>query len=185
MKQVAADPNLEAYREKGKANERGCQRTPEPRNLTPQRRAAARAARGAGAGVQGAIRNCRAGKSCRRFPPMAIISADEVESIHQASLKVLEEIGMDFHAAGSPRSAAEGGRRVSRASACALIRAMVEELMASAPSQISPSMPAIPRTTAQIGGPIHAVWHRRQPAQLRRHGRRPPHRQPWRTTATS
>ena len=27
---------------------------------------------------------------------MAIISADEVESIHRASLKVLSEIGMDF-----------------------------------------------------------------------------------------
>ena len=28
---------------------------------------------------------------------MAIISADEVESIHSASLKVLSEIGMDFN----------------------------------------------------------------------------------------
>ncbi|HTN97167.1 MAG TPA: trimethylamine methyltransferase family protein, partial [Nordella sp.] len=32
----------------------------------------------------------------RRFPAMEIVSADEVEAIHQASLTVLEEIGMDF-----------------------------------------------------------------------------------------
>ena len=31
-----------------------------------------------------------------RFPPLKLVSDDEIESIHQASLKVLEEIGMDF-----------------------------------------------------------------------------------------
>ena len=30
------------------------------------------------------------------YPPLQVISADEVESIHQASLTILEEIGMDF-----------------------------------------------------------------------------------------
>ncbi|MSP49481.1 MAG: methyltransferase [Alphaproteobacteria bacterium] len=32
----------------------------------------------------------------RRFPPVEIVSADEIEAIHQASLTILEEIGMDF-----------------------------------------------------------------------------------------
>ena len=32
----------------------------------------------------------------RRFPPMQIVSADELEAIHQTSLTILEEIGMDF-----------------------------------------------------------------------------------------
>ncbi len=32
----------------------------------------------------------------RRFPPVEIVSADQLEAIHQASLTVLEEIGMDF-----------------------------------------------------------------------------------------
>jgi trimethylamine---corrinoid protein Co-methyltransferase len=32
----------------------------------------------------------------RSFPPIELISADEVESIHRTSLRVLEEIGMDF-----------------------------------------------------------------------------------------
>lgn len=32
----------------------------------------------------------------RRFPPVEIVSSDELEAIHLASLTVLEEIGMDF-----------------------------------------------------------------------------------------
>ena len=32
----------------------------------------------------------------RAFPPVALISDDEVESIHVTSLRVLEEVGMDF-----------------------------------------------------------------------------------------
>ena len=32
----------------------------------------------------------------RRFPPVEILSADEIEKIHRASLTILEEIGMDF-----------------------------------------------------------------------------------------
>lgn len=32
----------------------------------------------------------------RRFPPLELASADEIEAIHQASLAILEEIGMDF-----------------------------------------------------------------------------------------
>ena len=32
----------------------------------------------------------------RRFPPTEVVSADELEAIHNASLTVLEEIGMDF-----------------------------------------------------------------------------------------
>jgi trimethylamine--corrinoid protein Co-methyltransferase len=32
----------------------------------------------------------------RRFPPLEIVSADELEAIHDASLTILEEIGMDF-----------------------------------------------------------------------------------------
>src|SRR3970282_800215 len=32
----------------------------------------------------------------RHFPPMQIVSVDEIESIHRASLQVLSEIGMDF-----------------------------------------------------------------------------------------
>ena len=30
------------------------------------------------------------------YPPMEIVSADQIEAIHEASLQVLEEIGMNF-----------------------------------------------------------------------------------------
>lgn len=36
------------------------------------------------------------GVASRGFPPTRIISDDEVESIHRTSLRVLQEIGMDF-----------------------------------------------------------------------------------------
>ena len=55
--------------------------------------------------------------------------------------------------------------------------AMIEELHWHPHRRNSPSMPAIPTTIAQIGGDGHAVRHRGEPAQLLRHGRRPPHRQ--------
>ena len=39
--------------------------------------------RGAGAGVKGAIPQLPRSKVARAFPPMAIISSDEVESFHR------------------------------------------------------------------------------------------------------
>lgn len=41
------------------------------------------------------IRQPAWGQPRRLFPPLEIISADELESIHLASLQVLEEIGME------------------------------------------------------------------------------------------
>jgi trimethylamine---corrinoid protein Co-methyltransferase len=46
--------------------------------------------------VSHAIQQQRAFKARRPFPPTKFISDDEVESIHNASLRVLSEIGMDF-----------------------------------------------------------------------------------------
>ena len=39
----------------------------------------------------------------RRFPPMALLSEDELEAIHLASLRVLEDIGMMGMVAGEER----------------------------------------------------------------------------------
>ena len=36
-----------------------------------------------------------------RFPPTAVVSQDELEAIHDASLTILEEMGMDFMHAGA------------------------------------------------------------------------------------
>jgi len=59
-----------------------------------RRRGGARANPNAGHG--GTIPQLPKRKLQRKFPPTNLLSADELESIHLASLKVLAEIGMDF-----------------------------------------------------------------------------------------
>ena len=49
-----------------------------------------------------------------RYPPTEVVSADELESIHLASLRVLAEIGMDF-LDDDARELLRGGRRARRA----------------------------------------------------------------------
>ena len=56
------------------------------------RRGGARANPGAGGGAS--IPQLPTRKLKRLFPPTTIISADEIESIHLSSLKVLAEIGL-------------------------------------------------------------------------------------------
>ncbi|MBL8670484.1 MAG: trimethylamine methyltransferase family protein, partial [Alphaproteobacteria bacterium] len=49
----------------------------------------------------------------RRFPPIEILSADELEAIHGASLTILEEIGMDFLDPEARRLLKEAGAQVA------------------------------------------------------------------------
>ncbi len=49
-----------------------------------------------GGGGRSAVPQLPRRKLKRLFPPMEIVSKDELESIHLASLKVLSEIGMDL-----------------------------------------------------------------------------------------
>jgi trimethylamine--corrinoid protein Co-methyltransferase len=89
-------------------------------------------------------------RSVRRFPPMEIISADEIEAIHQASLRVLEEIGMDFtlpeaRALLKRAGAAIDGERVR------FDRHMVEELIRTAPRRFT-FHARNPENTVEIGG---------------------------------
>src|SRR4051812_28886767 len=72
----------------------------------------------------------------RRFPPTEIVSADEIEAIHNASLSVLEDIGMDFthpdaRALLKSAGASIEGDRVR------FDRAMIEELMRSVPKSFT------------------------------------------------
>lgn len=82
------------------------------------------------------------------FPPLELVSADELESIHDASLRVLEEIGMDFllpearailKAAGA--EVENGGARVR------LDRGLILEAVAKAP----------PCFTLHARNPLHSV----------------------------
>ena len=106
--------------------------------------------RHAGDGIKGAIPQLPRRKAARAFPPMSIISADEVESIHRASLKVLSEIGMDFSLPEARDLLKKAGADVS-GERVRFDPAMIEELMKSAPSQFT-FHARNPENTTVIGG---------------------------------
>jgi len=70
----------------------------------------------------------------RRFSPVEIVSADELEAIHLASLNVLEEIGMDVLDAEARRVLQASGARVEKGGERVRFdRAMVLDKIATAP----------------------------------------------------
>ena len=73
-------------------------------------------------------------KVIRAFPPMQIVSADEIESIHHASLRVLSEIGMDFTLPEARDMLKAAGADVQD-ERVRFDPAMIEELMRSAPAE--------------------------------------------------
>lgn len=75
-------------------------------------------------------------KVARAFPPMELVSADELESIHRASLRVLAEIGMDFTLPEARDLLKAAGAKVD-GERVRFDPAMVEELMASAPAEFT------------------------------------------------
>jgi trimethylamine--corrinoid protein Co-methyltransferase len=89
-------------------------------------------------------------RSIRRFPPMEIISADEVEAIHRASLKVLKEIGMDFMLPEARDLLKKAGAHID-GERVRFDQDMVEELIRSAPSRFS-FHARNPQNTIEIGG---------------------------------
>ena len=101
----------------------------------PRRRGSAR-----DTGAAGGIQQAPWGRLENTRPFMEILSADELESIHEASMTVLEEIGIEFllpearellKRAGADVD--EGGMRVR------FDRAMIAELLAMAPSEFTPA----------------------------------------------
>ena len=72
------------------------------------------------------------------YRPTEVISADELESIHDASMRVLEEIGMDFLDAGARELLVEAGATVEPGSdRVRFDRAMVVERIRTAPSSFT------------------------------------------------
>ncbi|MCR9255908.1 MAG: trimethylamine methyltransferase family protein [Alphaproteobacteria bacterium] len=87
-----------------------------------------------------------------RTPPVKLISDDEIEAVHDASMRILEEVGMDFlhpealailKAAGA--DVTEGSERVR------FDRAFIEEKIKTAPAQF-PFHARNPERTVGIGG---------------------------------
>ncbi|MFO1122581.1 MAG: trimethylamine methyltransferase family protein [Hyphomicrobiales bacterium] len=89
-----------------------------------------------GTAVKGAIPQLPRRKLVRAFPPMQLVSADEIEAIHRASLQVLSEIGMDFTLPEARDLLKAAGAEVS-GERVRFDPAMVEELASAAPSQFT------------------------------------------------
>ena len=74
----------------------------------------------------------------RRFPPTAIVSEDELEAIHRASLTILEEIGMDFLNAEARALARTAGAEVTEGAARVRFdRGLIAALVAHAPAEFT------------------------------------------------
>ncbi len=68
------------------------------------------------------------------YPPMAVLSEDHVEAIHHASLRVLEELGIELMSAEARALFRDAGAEVDEASGVVRIdAALVETLVATAP----------------------------------------------------
>jgi len=113
-----------------------------------RRRGGARANPGAGGGA--IIPQLPRRKVKRAFPPTQIISADEVESIHHASLKVLAEIGMDFMLPEARDMWQKAGAKID-GERVRFDPAMLEELVAHAPSEFT-MQARNPANSQRIGG---------------------------------
>jgi trimethylamine---corrinoid protein Co-methyltransferase len=106
--------------------------------------------RGAGSLVKGAIPQLPRHKTKRAFPPMALVSADEVEAIHVASLKVLSEIGMDFMLPEARELWRKAGAKID-GERVRFDPAMIEEIMQTCPSEFMLHA-RNPANNAAIGG---------------------------------
>ena len=76
-----------------------------------------------------------AGQRRHRMKPVDIVSADELESIHETSLKVLEEIGMDFIHEGAKDILREKGAEVAKDSDRSFPRELIQQSIATIPEQ--------------------------------------------------
>jgi trimethylamine--corrinoid protein Co-methyltransferase len=86
----------------------------------------------------------------RAFPAMPLISNDEIEAIHQASLRVLSEIGMDFNLAEAREMLKRAGAQID-GERVRFDPAMIEELIKSCPSQFT-FHARNPARNRQVGG---------------------------------
>lgn len=86
------------------------------------------------------------------FPPIEILSADQIEAIHNAAMTILEEIGMDFLNAEAREIFRKAGGTVSAGSErVRLDRGLVMEALAHAPSRFT-FHARNPANSLEIGG---------------------------------
>jgi trimethylamine---corrinoid protein Co-methyltransferase len=90
------------------------------------------------------------------FPPMRIISDDEVEAIHRASLDLLEEIGMDVLNPEARDLYAAAGARVE-GERVRIGREIIEEALKTAPAEFTMYC-RNPERNLRMGGNWIAFW---------------------------
>ena len=103
-----------------------------------------------GGGARAAIPQLPRRKVERAFSPMQLVSADEIESIHHASLRVLSEIGMDFTLPEARDMLKAAGADV-QGERVRFDPAMIEELVKTAPSEFT-FHARNPENSRQVGG---------------------------------
>lgn len=106
-------------------------------------------------------REARGGSNVRQLPwrrlrnpyrPVEVLSADHIEAIHETSMRVLEELGIEFMHDGALDMLAAAGADVDRATGIVRMdRAMVMELVAKAPSEFTLT-PRNPERAVTFGG---------------------------------
>ena len=86
------------------------------------------------------------------YPPMEILSADQVEAIHQASLRILEEFGIEVMSARALDLFAKAGATVDIVGGVVRIdRGLVEQALSTAPSAYTLT-PRNPERVVRLGG---------------------------------
>lgn len=86
------------------------------------------------------------------YPPMAILSDDQVEAIHDASMHILENLGIELMSPRAVELFARAGGEVDRATATVRIdRGMVDAALQTAPSAFDLT-PRNPANTVHLGG---------------------------------
>jgi len=86
------------------------------------------------------------------YVPLEILSADQLESIHEASMEILEDIGIEFLGDDALDLLSRGGAEVDRASRLVRIdRGLVAEALKTAPSHVDLT-PRSPARRITLGG---------------------------------
>ena len=86
------------------------------------------------------------------YAPIEVLSADQVEAIHDASLRVLEELGIDIWLDEGLDLLADAGAEVDRANRHVRIdRGLIEESVAKAPAEVTLT-PRNPARKLTMGG---------------------------------
>jgi trimethylamine--corrinoid protein Co-methyltransferase len=94
--------------------------------------------RHAGGRAKGALHQLPWRRVTNRFPPTGVLSDDQIEHIHQSSLRVLEELGMEVMGRPARDFLKKAGAEVDEATMRVRFdRAMVLEQIAKAPSEFT------------------------------------------------